>query len=154
MPIYEFKAEKRGAKKVVSALLTRDQLDLYNRIAKVIYERDGLKLEGNEGAESSLYKLITEEPDERGDKEEAEEKAGLSWEEFKEAYEELEKNEILYHEKGRLRVLPRKYSSTPVFFTGPGFYSTDSKKGAGSGDAKGNENYGKGDEKRGNGGKE
>jgi hypothetical protein len=128
MPIYEFTREKEGTQETISANLSFRELEIYNALSKTLGRKPVIKeLKNPDKAESSLYDIVARDVP-------AEIKADgamLSFEEFRKAYEKLEKISVIEEVDGRIKVLPRKYSSHPVIFHGPGFYSTDNRKGGG-----------------------
>jgi predicted nucleic acid-binding Zn ribbon protein len=149
MPVYEFARKREGTNEVVSANLSFRELEVYNLLIRALGKKASLKeVEAADDKESSLYGIITREAAGAADGKDAEkrENAGrgeaLSWDEFKTAYEKLERSSVIEEAEGRLKILPRKYSSTPVIFNGPGFYSTDNSKGSGrDGNGNGNNNH-------------
>jgi hypothetical protein len=128
MPVYDFARKKEGAEEIVSANLSFRELEVYNLLFRARGRRVAPKEPGSpDDKESSLYDIILREAagENRGEKAEQ-----FSREDFRSAYKKLERSTVIEEENGRLTVLPRKYSSHPVIFNGPGFYSTDNRKGS------------------------
>jgi predicted nucleic acid-binding Zn ribbon protein len=148
MPVYEFARKREGTEEIVMANLSFRELEVYNLLVRALGKKASLKeVEAADDKESSLYGIITREAAGAADgkdaeKDKAENGGALGWDEFKTAYEKLEKSSVIEEAEGRLKILPRKYSSTPVIFNGPGFYSTDNSKGSGrDGNGNGNNNH-------------
>jgi hypothetical protein len=129
MPIYEFTRKRLGAEEIVSANLSLKELEVYNLLLKAIGKMAVPREdEADNDKECSLYDLVSKEAARAADKNKNGEAEALSWDEYRSAYEKLEKSRVIDEEGGRIMVLPRKYSAHAVIYHGTGFYSTDNRK--------------------------
>jgi len=130
MPVYEFTQNRNGAKRVIISSLSFSEFEIYKRLAMLLGGRPELGEAGEGELEATLYKIMRENIlQEEMKKEIGDGKSCLSFEEFTNAYEKLERDGVLYRDDGRLAALPRTYSPIHVVFSGPGFYTTDNSRG-------------------------